>query len=392
MIMEKRSRLIVDESDNRLRRQTGAVSRSALLLETLEAVSDGILVLNDKRQIVHANSVFLRYVGAKRVEYILGLDLGEALQCVPAMKNGGGCVATADACKECSALKVIIEANNGTKSVEECRVISLRDGQLTPLDIRVQATPFEVNQERFTLFVTSDIATEKQLAALERVFFHDIRNKASVIASVVEMMMDDETATDPRVHRILSQASMKMLNEIDAQEQLAAAERGELEVEHHPLSSLALLRSVVNLYSGFGEFKHHQVSIDDRVEDFLLFSDEALLGRVLGNMIKNALEASHTDDRVRVGCLQRDGQAHFWVHNAASIPRKAQSRLFTDSFSTKGVGRGLGTYGMRLLSERYLNGRIKVNSSPAKGTTFTAVYPLDSRSTSNGRMGSYLQA
>jgi hypothetical protein len=31
---------------------------------------------------------------------------------------------------------------------------------------------------------------------------------------------------------------------------------------------------------------------------------------------------------------------------------------------------------MKLLSERYLQGRVTFDTSPAKGTTFRAIYPL----------------
>ena len=38
------------------------------------------------------------------------------------------------------------------------------------------------------------------------------------------------------------------------------------------------------------------------------------------------------------------------------MPRQVQLQIFKRSFSTKGAARGLGTYSMRLLSERYLKG------------------------------------
>jgi sensor histidine kinase regulating citrate/malate metabolism len=58
------------------------------------------------------------------------------------------------------------------------------------------------------------------------------------------------------------------------------------------------------------------------------------------------------------------------------IPRDVQLQLFKRSFSTKGEGRGLGTYSMKLLTERYLNGRVGFRTSESAGTTFTASYPL----------------
>jgi sensor histidine kinase regulating citrate/malate metabolism len=51
-------------------------------------------------------------------------------------------------------------------------------------------------------------------------------------------------------------------------------------------------------------------------------------------------------------------------------------QIFQRSFSTKGSGRGIGTYSMKLLTEQYLGGEILVESSQENGTTFTVVIPL----------------
>ncbi len=66
----------------------------------------------------------------------------------------------------------------------------------------------------------------------------------------------------------------------------------------------------------------------------------------------------------------------FSVHNPSFMPRSVQLQVFQRSFSTKGEGRGLGTYSMKLLSERYLGGRVDFTTSPDGGTTFIATFPL----------------
>jgi signal transduction histidine kinase len=46
------------------------------------------------------------------------------------------------------------------------------------------------------------------------------------------------------------------------------------------------------------------------------------------------------------------------------------------SFSTKGGrGRGLGTYSVRLLTERHLGGQVDFRSVPEEGTTFFVRLP-----------------
>ena len=51
-------------------------------------------------------------------------------------------------------------------------------------------------------------------------------------------------------------------------------------------------------------------------------------------------------------------------------------QVFQRSFSTKGgPGRGVGTYGARLLVQRYLGGTLSFTSVPGSGTTFVLSLP-----------------
>ena len=63
------------------------------------------------------------------------------------------------------------------------------------------------------------------------------------------------------------------------------------------------------------------------------------------------------------------------------MPDEVQLQLFQRSFSTKGqTGRGIGTYSMKLLGERYLGGRVEFISRHPEGTTFTLSLPKSRRS------------
>jgi sensor histidine kinase regulating citrate/malate metabolism len=94
-------------------------------------------------------------------------------------------------------------------------------------------------------------------------------------------------------------------------------------------------------------------------------------------MLKNALEATVKGQAVTMGCELVEDKVQFWVLNPGHIPPDVQSQVFKWSFSTKGKNRGLGTYSMRMLSERYLDGRVYFSSTPAEGTKFVAVYPIN---------------
>jgi signal transduction histidine kinase len=101
-----------------------------------------------------------------------------------------------------------------------------------------------------------------------------------------------------------------------------------------------------------------------------------LLGRVIGNLLKNALEASAPGDQVTATCAADDHSVSFTIHNQTVMSPDVQLQLFQRSFSTKGPGRGLGTYSAKLLTERYLGGTVSFRSDAEHGTTFVVRYPL----------------
>jgi signal transduction histidine kinase len=142
------------------------------------------------------------------------------------------------------------------------------------------------------------------------------------------------------------------------------------------VSSLQLLRGAVELYRRHPVAQDRHLALAGDAEEIAVVTDRALLQRVLCNLVKNALEACRAGETVTVGCGTVDGRIEFRVHNPGFIPRDTQLQIFLRSFSTKGAGRGVGTYSVKLLTERYLRGSVSFTSSPEQGTTFQVRYPL----------------
>jgi signal transduction histidine kinase len=117
--------------------------------------------------------------------------------------------------------------------------------------------------------------------------------------------------------------------------------------------------------------------VDSASADITIITDRHLLNRILGNMIKNAIEAIKHGETIKIGCRNlNDDTIEFRVHNPGHIQQQNQLQIFRRSFSTKGNGRGLGTYSIKLLGERYLGGKVSFTSSLEKGTTFSLKLPI----------------
>jgi len=336
-----------------------------------------LAVLNGHRQIVFANQRLVSLLSPEREgESIIGIRLGEALDCTHGFESPGGC-GTTEACSVCGAARAILTGQSGQGDVEECRIIRRHNSEA--LELRIWTVPVVVQGERFTVCSALDIGHEKRRQALEHIFLHDIYNVAYGLSWYADFLRkgtpDKVEEYADTIHRL----SGELIDEIDAQRVLLRAESGDLLLKPEPVASLQVLQDAIRLYRRHPAAHDRELRLDEKAVDVPVVSDKTLLMRVLCNMIKNALEACRARQTVTVGCAASDAKIEFWVHNPGVMAREVQLQVFQRSFSTKGRGRGFGTYSIKLLTERYLQGSVSFTSTPDRGTVFTARYPLTRR-------------
>jgi signal transduction histidine kinase len=340
----------------------------------LNAMPNVFLILNEQRQIVYGNRAVLDMVRTRAVTDTYGQRPGEALQCRHAHAMPGGC-GTSEACSTCGAvLAILTSRQQNAEETRECRILRA-DGDA--LDLRVRATPLAITDGHFTMFAVQDISHEKRRRALERIFFHDILNTAGGMMGLASILREVPADELDELVGDLQELAGSLVVDIKAQQTLAEAENGDLMPEWQPLDSLAVLRDVVAGYHAHPVAAGRALQTEAGSDAVELVTDVALLRRVMGNMVKNALEASAVGQTVTVACRRAEDGVTFTVHNVTVMPRDVQLQVFQRSFTTKGRGRGLGTYSMRLLAERYLSGRVSFVSTPETGTIFTAWIPFE---------------
>ena len=156
---------------------------------------------------------------------------------------------------------------------------------------------------------------------------------------------------------------------------LLQAENGELALDLKVIDSQKILEEVIKGYSITQFAKQKTIKVHPDSEGLQLLSDEALLTRILGNLVKNALEAASTSETITLRAEAKENEIWFSVHNPNSMPQNVQLQVFQRSFSTKGAGRGIGTYSVKLFTERYLEGRAWFQTDDNTGTTFYIALP-----------------
>jgi len=336
-------------------------------------------ILNKQRQVVYANEKLLDVLNIETIEEILGQRPGNALRCVNADKDTGGC-GTSENYTVCGAVNCILESQRSMKKVvKECRITAQSDDEIVAYDFLVTTVPFHWQNKQFFIFSLVDISSEKRRQAMERIFFHDVINITGSMYGLIDLLKKETDIT--RIQEfadLLDSINRDLTNEILSQRDLTAAENGELMITREAIQSLDFIHDSTDQMQQHEIARNKMIVQDNVAEEFEIKSDSTLLKRILMNMLKNALEATNEGGIVTIGCNKKKSIVRFWVHNGGFIPREDQLQIFQRSFSTKGLNRGLGTYSMKLLGEQYLKGKVGFTSNEKEGTMFFLELPVTS--------------
>ncbi|WP_298272480.1 PAS domain-containing sensor histidine kinase [Geobacter sp.] len=349
----------------------------ATLQSLIDALPDYVLVLNRERQVVSANTRLLDAFGFNNIGQILAERSGEALGCIFSTVGPDGC-GTSSHCSVCGTLLSILECQERkVQSCHECHLSLARDGG-TSLDLEVTAAPATVDGIPLTVCILRDISDQKRRSILERVFFHDVVNTAGGIHGIASMLVENAELSPEKERQYkewMVLLSNRLIDEINHQRKLLAAERGEFIPEVGIVDVPGLMREMHALYASHDIAAGRNLVLGTIVPA-LIESDGAILRRILGNLVKNALEASDRGETVTLSSMDDGDTITFAVHNAGEMPSEVQLQIFQRSFSTKSsTGRGIGTYSVRLFGERYLKGKVSFTSREPEGTTFRITIP-----------------
>ncbi len=359
-------------SQDKIEEQRKKYINSNLLKEVLENYPEVVLVLNEHRQIIGFNQNALELFDLKEEE-ILGRRFGETINCIHFHENEGLC-GTSIFCKECGAAQAIKYTNKNEKSVsQECRISVDSSGCEEAYDFKVRTTKIDIEDEKFILFSIKDISDEKRRHALEKIFFHDVLNTGSAINGLANMINEEEEIEEIKpLSNALVDSSEQLMSEIQAQKDLTFAEKGILEVRLVSASVNEILKKISELYSKHSLLRTNKLKVNYLKSDFFIKTDPVLLIRSIGNLTKNAIEASTENQTIEVSVEGSPKEVIFNVKNPQVIPERIQLQIFKRSFSTKSkTGRGIGTYSVKLLIEQYIGGKVYFVSNELDKTIFS---------------------
>lgn len=245
-------------------------------------------------------------------------------------------------------------------------------------------SPIRTESGRITGFfgVTVDITEKRQLEDLknefEHLMRHDLKTPLNAVINLPEFIQSEgELSPVQREYlELIRESGESMLEQIDSSLEMHKLEEGSYRTRSEPTDLSALLSGLRKTLLPLAASRHIAIEYSFTTPEgtplpFRFSTDPTLFRRLVGNLLKNAIEASPEKGIVDVRISPHDSGISLTIHNAGEIPLAARKRFF-GKFNSVGKfnGTGLGTYGSKLIADA-LGYSLSFTTDEQSGTTLT---------------------
>jgi len=228
--------------------------------------------------------------------------------------------------------------------------------------------------------VTHERAVERLRDDMVKTMVHDLRNPLSAAFTAIDYLQGDSIALAPdqvEALQVASHSVNRVLRLVSSILEINQLEAGRMPLNRTAIAVHDLVSETLRVQSTLAAAK--QLRLENRVPHDLppAWADAGLIGRVLQNLVDNAIKFTPPGGLVSVTAWRREGAERPAIHISVSdtgpgIPPAIQSQLF-QKFVTgqqKGHGSGLGLAFCKLALEAH-GERLWVESGHASGKTGT---------------------
>ncbi len=214
---------------------------------------------------------------------------------------------------------------------------------------------------------------------------HELRTPLSNLKGHLEAVRDGVIEPDADTIRSLEEEATLLSRLVDDLQELSLAEAGELKLDVKPNGITRIITQVVATMQAQAKAKDLSLAVDlpDKLPPVNV--DSHRINQVLRNLLGNALTHSAVGGVITVTARQRDNYVEVTISDTGEgIPPEELTNIFerfyrVDKSRTRATGgSGLGLTIAKRLVEVH-GGRIKADSKPGKGSSFSFTIPVAQR-------------
>jgi signal transduction histidine kinase len=236
--------------------------------------------------------------------------------------------------------------------------------------------------------VTALYAMQQEREMFLHTISHDLRSPLTVIQGYAQLLRDTLLREECGASAGLMcdevlKGAQRMNRMIEALVDMARLDGGQMLPKVCPLPLGPCVQQLLSRFRGArlkGELAPERLTIEIPADLPPVLVDPDLLERILLNLLTNAMKYSPPESPVTLAASRTGGEVLISVTDrGAGIAAADQPRLFERFYRPQGFRRadsvGLGLYITRMLVEAQ-GGRIRVESEPGKGSTFSFSLPV----------------
>ncbi|SCL37897.1 Signal transduction histidine kinase [Micromonospora pallida] len=213
---------------------------------------------------------------------------------------------------------------------------------------------------------------------------HELRAPVTAVIGLARLLADSasDPLTDEQARQVglIRSSATDLLALVNDLLDLAKAESGRIEPDWATVDLRVVFGQLRGTLRALATRPEVELVVEEPPAPATVRSDEALLSRVLRNLLHNGLKFTEQGE-VRLHADLVDGRWRIVVSDTGvGIPPELHERIFEEFYqvpgSASGAGTGLGLpYARRLAM--LLGGALRVASEPGRGTVFTLDLPVD---------------
>jgi signal transduction histidine kinase/CheY-like chemotaxis protein/ligand-binding sensor domain-containing protein len=213
---------------------------------------------------------------------------------------------------------------------------------------------------------------------------HEIRTSLTLIKGPVEELNKEAGLSDKAFYylHLATEQTQRLLKVVT---QLMDFQKVDIGKEKLSLSMVDLVKTIENrvmMFESYARTKNIELKFSSNVSKFVTAVDEAMIEKVIDNLISNAIKYSFPDMPVQVNlqCFSNKWILEVQDHGIG-IDKKAQKQLFKEYYrgenavNSRIVGSGIGL----LLVKNYVtlhDGKVSCMSQQNRGSVFQVVMPV----------------
>ena len=207
---------------------------------------------------------------------------------------------------------------------------------------------------------------------------HEIKNPLTPMQLNIEYLQILWDRKDPKFGDNFKQTLASLLEQIETLSRIATAFSNYAKLPDNSPTSFdlsELLKSTIKLYD---VEKNISITLNyNEKENWTMFADRNNLGRVFGNIIKNAIQAIGTNNGHIELTLNKLGERYIIKisDNGCGISDEDKAKIFYPNFTTKSSGMGIGLSLSQNIIQA-IGGNISFTSEKGIGTVFTIDVPI----------------